>query len=675
MIRVDFHIHTLSTGWDEDFEFDLNQLVDHVQDQSLDAIAITNHNVFDKPQFDEIARVLHGTCVVFPGVEVSALGSHILLICPIEEADALEEATANLKHYLPNVQSSCTYEEVVQIFPNIKNWIVIPHYQKEPSIPDEQLKKIEDFVSALETSSVGKALRLKKAGAIKPSPVYFTDYRFGCENNDDLKQRYRPGSIYLRTNNADYSSIINQFKLGHIQLNKWDNEDLEIIPGIAVQKGINLLIGKRSTGKSVTLDKASKLFDSEDVYYIKQGDLVDESKEDDFYKSLNSKFSDIGKEYKKHWNNLFSTLANIGSYASLVDDLKKYLDGLKAYANTQTTQDAYAKCHLFRRREIEEPDVDEAENLIPNVLSLLKAEKYSHEIQELLGRDKIIQLLKMLVKAARSSQFNRICIQEANKITEAVKKKLSISSVSPYPDQPIPQIAMKIAFHTRGSKLLEKCWNQKIVYCDNGRYFGKYTIVAKRKKFTSADDVKSAIGTTSALGRITTKDAQDYLDILIGEFLISGEDAYLGLFDVEVSIQDSKGASPSGGQRTECVFLGKLEEASGRRLILIDEPESSFDNPFLNEEISTRLKAIGENAIVVVSTHNPVLGFSVNPQRILITDYDETTSQYVIYEGSLSDQDLIGTNSGTVPTRDSMLHIFEAGKDSHDFRNKYYKGE
>lgn len=675
MIRVDFHIHTLSTDWDEPFSFNMDQLISHAQDQALNAIAITNHNTFNKVQFDEISDMLRGQCVVFPGMEVSALGTHIVLVCPIEDAEKLEACGNNLKQYLPDVHSTCTQEQFLHVFPEIANWIVIPHYQKKPSISEEQLLGIKDLACALETSSMGKALRLKKTGVVKPSPVYFTDYRFGCESDEGPKDRYRPGGVYVNTDRTDFSSISSQFRLGHIQLNRWDNENLEVVPGVAIQKGINLLVGKRSTGKSVTLDKASKLFDKEDVYYIRQGDLVDESKENDFYRNLNLKFSDIGEKYKERWRTIFSTLIKIGSRKALTNDLRKYLDELKAYASTQTTLDSYAKCVLFKRKEIEEPDLDEAEDLIKSLLTLLKSENYAEVIQSTLGYEKIIQLLKFLVAIAREQQFQRICIQETNKITAAVKNRLNVSAVSPYPEQVIPRIAMNLAFHKRASELLEECWKQQVVYCDGGKYFGQYTIIAMRKKFDTADAVKNAIGTASALGRITTKPVQEYLDTLIEECPQSGEDAALGLFDVEVSIRDKKGATPSGGQRTECVFLGKLEEASGRKLILIDEPESSFDNPFLNDAISERLRKIGENAIVVVSTHNPVLGFSVEPQRVLITAYIESSKEYVVYEGSLRDQSLIGTNSETIPTREAMLQIFEAGKIPHDNRNAYYKGE
>ena len=54
MRRIDFHIHTVASPLDEEFEFNLDSLLTHVGHNSLDAIAITNHNLFDGENFKEI---------------------------------------------------------------------------------------------------------------------------------------------------------------------------------------------------------------------------------------------------------------------------------------------------------------------------------------------------------------------------------------------------------------------------------------------------------------------------------------------------------------------------------------------------------------------------------------------------------------------------------------------
>jgi predicted metal-dependent phosphoesterase TrpH len=51
MKKIDLHIHTVNTQSDPDFEFSLDALKGYVKEKSLDAIAITNHNLFDDVQF------------------------------------------------------------------------------------------------------------------------------------------------------------------------------------------------------------------------------------------------------------------------------------------------------------------------------------------------------------------------------------------------------------------------------------------------------------------------------------------------------------------------------------------------------------------------------------------------------------------------------------------------
>ena len=78
MKKIDLHIHTVSTVWDDGFSFDLQKLEKYVSEAKLNAIAITNHNVFDGNQFRTIGKTLG--VVVFPGIEVSLDCGHILII-------------------------------------------------------------------------------------------------------------------------------------------------------------------------------------------------------------------------------------------------------------------------------------------------------------------------------------------------------------------------------------------------------------------------------------------------------------------------------------------------------------------------------------------------------------------------------------------------------------------
>ena len=61
MKKFDLHIHTLSTISDVSFTFSMEILEQYVKERKIDAIAITNHNMFDLAQYREIALKLSDT--------------------------------------------------------------------------------------------------------------------------------------------------------------------------------------------------------------------------------------------------------------------------------------------------------------------------------------------------------------------------------------------------------------------------------------------------------------------------------------------------------------------------------------------------------------------------------------------------------------------------------------
>lgn len=674
MIKVDLHIHTISTLWDLAFNFDLSQLKAHVKEQRLDCIAITNHNTFDSEQYAFIANELSNDCTVLPGVEVSALGTHLLVIGASNDAEAIQAACVKIRACLKDEEDTCTKEELFEAFPRLEQFIVIPHYKKDPEISDEKLEELQHLITAVETSSLAKAMRIKRAGNITISPVYFTDYRFGSEDPAGKRPKYRPGSIYLRLDSPIFDQIKNELRLGHAQLNALGNDDVEIYPGIAIKKGINLVIGKRSTGKSYTLERARKCFDEEDIFYIKQGDLVDESQEKSFYENLNERFSDSAAKYEEHWTPLLETAFKLGTRTAQIKEISEYLDELKSYAETKTLGDAYSKAALFTRQEIEKPETTEAAKLIKAVMTLLKSEDYSAQIDSILGRANLLALLKVFITDAKLEQTTIKAVQEANKITLAIQDHLSVSATSKYPGHSISSIAAKIAFINRCEDLLEECWKQQIIFDDEGATFTNYSITATREKYANTDELKKRSGISSALGSLGNATPRDYFEKLLGVDESERDLVSSALFNVDIGITDSKGASPSGGQRTECVFLGKLAEAKGKKVILIDEPESSFDNLFLDKDVADKIKELGQHAIVLITTHSPVLGFAVEPDKVIATTYDSDSKEYQVYEGSLKDGNLVSFSGDKENTRSHIRMILEAGKDSFDRRADYYEG-
>ena len=127
----------------------------------------------------------------------------------------------------------------------------------------------------------------------------------------------------------------------------------------------------------------------------------------------------------------------------------------------------------------------------------------------------------------------------------------------------------------------------------------------------------------------------------------------------------------SGGQRAEYLLLHLLSTAKNKDYILLDEPESSFDNPFLNKEVCTLINRIADRATVFLVTHNNTLGISIHPNWIIYTE-KKPAGGYEIYSGPLSAETLRSTTGETVSRPVNLLNILEAGIDTYEDRREYY---
>lgn len=78
MKKIDLHIHTVPTFSDSNFTYSLDTFVRYVSESKLDAVAVTNHDMFDLAEYKEINDALETS--VFPSIEVSLEMGHILKI-------------------------------------------------------------------------------------------------------------------------------------------------------------------------------------------------------------------------------------------------------------------------------------------------------------------------------------------------------------------------------------------------------------------------------------------------------------------------------------------------------------------------------------------------------------------------------------------------------------------
>ena len=177
MKRCDLHIHTVPSVSDRMFTYDKDVLLDYVAKTKLDVIAITNHNLFDYAQYQEIKDALT-QIVVLPGIEVDLENGHILVIANNDDGTLFDfnSKCEEVKNLIKTKDDDISYDTFIRIFGDLSKYLLIPHYEKEPKLHKDTIEKLGRNIIAGEVSSVKKFIYMEKEDT-ELTPVYFSDFR------------------------------------------------------------------------------------------------------------------------------------------------------------------------------------------------------------------------------------------------------------------------------------------------------------------------------------------------------------------------------------------------------------------------------------------------------------------------------------------------------------------
>ena len=144
---------------------------------------------------------------------------------------------------------------------------------------------------------------------------------------------------------------------------------------------------------------------------------------------------------------------------------------------------------------------------------------------------------------------------------------------------------------------------------------------------------------------------------------------------ISYRILNRDGYPVSGGERSEFRLLQEIKDAQHYDILLIDEPESSFDNLFLKSDVNEIIKRISESMPVVVVTHNNTVGASAAADYRLYASKEKEGERvvYRLYSGYPTDRQLASVDGKTVSNYTITLNSLEAGTDAYNERRSGYE--
>ena len=675
MKRCDLHIHTVPSVSDRIFEYDKDVLLDYVTTTGLDVIAVTNHNLFEYSQFYEIKNALPNT-VVLPGIEVDLEKGHILVIANNDDG-TLFDFNAKCEEVKNKIQSKddfISYESFIRIFDDVSHYLLIPHYEKDPKLNKDIIVKLGKNIIAGEVSSVKKFIYLENEET-EPTPVYFSDFRAEKGVTPD---RFPVSHTFIDVDQVN----VNTLKLclmdkTKVSLTAEKGVKLfQIFPnGQMLSTGLNIMFGKRSTGKTYTLDAIASRFEGR-AKYIKQFELLNTSKNDSdqFENDMKIRQENSAEDYLREFSAIVTNMLKTCSVDEEKKKKKKYIEAVMLSAQQSDINDIYSRSKLFNESDFKVKNNEEIKKLINATLELLESQLYKSLINKYLQEHSLKELLKELIEHYRKDYTKNLYFKEVNNMISVVKAALQLKSAAPrIPDVDLYQYLINKKKREVFSKIALAIKNKKTISTEKA---GNFTISVSVRPFINASDLKSVVSRQISLSNAFLRYGNpiQYLE----ELKMAGVEInriYKLFAAIDYRILNSSGLPVSGGERSEFNFLQKIKDAILCDILIIDEPESSFDNIFLKNEVNRFIKEMAENMPVIISTHNNTIGGSIKPDYILYTEkkIEANEPHFNIYSGYPSAKNLTDVDGNTIENYEITLNSLEAGEQAYSERRDIYE--
>ncbi|ROH86414.1 phosphotransferase [Stagnimonas aquatica] len=670
MKKIDLHIHTVATFSDSPFYFSMEVFKRYVAEAGLDAVAVTNHDVFDAKQCREIQKAL-APVVVFPGIEINLEGCHLLLYCDPTDIDDFNTKCAAVTKKIRKHGDEVTVTELKTIFGNLDHYLLIPHSDKSPPISADTLLNLDPFVSAGEVDSAKKFVRAIKDDT-KLTPVLFSDLRMkdGLEHFPSRATFVDCGDISLAALKAcikDKNKVALSESDGNLLWPIFTN-------GQQISTGLNVIVGPRSSGKTHTLDEIQKAIGN--CKYIRQFELVQQD-EADYEKKFNKDVERRrGLVVEGHLAGLRRVLDDVLRIDPPANDAEvgKYVSTLLTSATEVQRQDNFSSCALFRETPFTLRDNKGLEQLIASVQHLIRNIDFANIIEKHVDRTSLRRLACELIELHQVTARDIALKSYVNTIVKDVKQLLSTrSSASSVADVDLFDIALDQRRLARFAEIVGFLKKEAVIY---EKPVQGFRVEARRTTYKNASDLRkrssTAVSFVEAYGEYG--DPVRYLQKLKAMEL-NPADLYKLFVQINYRILNKDGVPVSGGERSEYRLIQEIADAKTFDALLIDEPESSFDNLFLKGEVNEILKALSETMPVVVVTHNNTVGASIQADYLLFTHKEVKDGEviYRVYSGHPTDKMLRAPDGTEVRNHDVMMNSLEAGADAYRLRRESYE--
>lgn len=695
-LRLDFHIHTLSVEEKDDgFTFSPSWLKRYTTTLHIDVIAITNHNSFDKNQFIEIKDGL--SCIVLPGVELSLEGGHVNLVFEntTSNIENLAEACANIDL---GEKDGLSVNDFKKTFSKLTNGLFIYEYGKSNSLVIDDKFSDPFFNTYTFVRGVNSQLKFQRALLQKEAdcPALFSDAHATEQDPDPSRNdisKLALKNTFLQVESFNFKQMLVEFKQSqhvtvtadgtpHIFQIDMDNKVIN------VSTGLNLLVGRRGTGKTYFLDHINEQYSNSNskVSYIQQFKSSENTEK--FLQEEKKRIASESRNQRvRRYNSMLKATVSYYKEPS-PDTVDEYLQSVKRFSNELVSSKTARKVALFAESLYEIKEIGS----VSESLAKLKEVIEDHSLWQFTTPNLRDSSRKNFFKVYEDLRENIVKQETHSQIQEKVNEtmalvKTTIQKITAV--EPVIEINLINQFARRKEQVLitDSIGAALSSSQDESVPEYSYTIHVWKENWTSAKNFKDNApikgGHVAVNDKITKPylrgDYKTFLDNLFSKdyltlFTIdSALDLSRYLFNFQVELLTEAGKPASGGQQMALGLMMKLDDAKKSDIILVDEPEGSLDNVFIKESLIPKLRELAKTTPVFVITHNSTLGALLQPDRLLIAKFDSKSKEYQLRTGDFTlgmVSDGFGNQSNSY---EDFVDAMEAGIDTYKEKGQQYE--